>query len=363
MVFGLFKKKKDKSADKYVELEVREIIRETSDAVTLVFHNPKAGFEYLPGQFITLIFEIEGEEDRRSYSLCSSPFTGDDPAVTIKRVSDGKISNFINDHIKPGDKIKVLTPMGNFIIRPEARGKRNVVIFGAGSGITPLMSILKSILHVEQNSNVFLIYGNRDQDSIIFKEQLDSLKKKYGNRLHITHVLSQPAESWNGLTGRLTHDNIKEILMDLPEFGSQNADYFLCGPTGFMHTVIETLREMKVVEGRIFKESFVSSGTEKDASSSSPEITDRIVTVILDGETYEVNVPSSRTILESGLDMNVDMPFSCQSGLCTACRGRLLSGKVHMEESDGLNEDELKKGYILCCVSHPLTDDVKVEIG
>jgi ring-1,2-phenylacetyl-CoA epoxidase subunit PaaE len=359
MVFGLFKKKKNK----YINLEVSGIIQETADAVTLVFHQPKGNLDYHPGQFLTLIFDIDGTEVRRSYSLCSSPFTGDEPAVTIKRVSDGTVSNFINDHIKVGDSIKALPAMGHFIVNPDNANKRKVVVFGAGSGITPLFSILKSILHVETGSTVFLIYGNRNEESIIFKSLIDQLQETYGDRFNVIHMLSQPSEKWKGYTGRLTVETISQILMDLPGLSPQQADYFLCGPTGFMHNVEEALQVMRVKESRIHKESFVTSGSEKDASISSPEIVDQQVKIILDGDEYKVDVPSKRTILEAGLDKNLDLPFSCQSGLCTACRGKLLSGKVHMEESDGLTREDLENGYILCCVSHPLTDDVKVEIG
>ncbi len=360
MVFGLFKKKKKES--KYTNLVVSEIIRETPDAVTLVFDEPEEGLEYHPGQFLTLIFDIDGKEVRRSYSLCSSPHTDDKPAVTIKRVSDGTVSNFINDHVKPGDFIKIMPPMGNFIAEPKADNKRKVVVFGAGSGITPLFSIIKSVLHVESGSRVYLVYGNRNEESVIFKKQIDELKSKFGKRFHVIHILSQPSEGWEGLTGRLTLERLREILLDLPELSPQQADYYLCGPTGFMHTVEEALNEMRVAKTRVHMESFVSSGTEKGATSDSPEIHDQEVKIFLDGSEFNVNVPSKRTILEAGLDQQIDMPFSCQSGLCTACRGKLLSGEVHMEESDGLSEEELKDGYILCCVSHPLTDDVSVKI-
>ncbi len=361
MVFGLFKKRKKE--DKYIELEISEIIQETPDAVTLVFHQPEGKLEYHPGQFLTLIFNIDNEEVRRSYSLCSSPVTNDEPAVTIKRITDGKVSNFINDHVKVGDVVKVMPAMGNFIAEPKKENKRKVVVFGAGSGITPLFSILKSILKVEEESKVYLVYGNRSESSIIFKKQIEELQNTYGNRLHVTHVLSQPSAEWTGLTGRLNLERLREILLDLPELSPQQADYFLCGPTGFMHTVQEALNEMRVAKSRVNMESFVSSGTEKDASTSSPEIQDQKVKIFLDGSEFNVDVPAKRTILEAGLDKNIDMPFSCQSGLCTACRGKLLSGKVHMEESDGLTDEELEEGYVLCCVSHPLTDDVSIKVG
>ena len=361
MVFGLFKKKNNKS--KYLNLEVSAIIRETPDAVTLVFHHPKGGLDYQPGQFLTLIFNIDEKEIIRSYSLCSSPYTGDEPAVTIKRVADGIVSNYINDHIKPGDIIKVMPAMGHFIAKPEADKKRKVVVFGGGSGITPLFSILKSILNVETGSRVYLVYGNRNEESIIFKKQIEELQQTYGDRLLVTHVLSQPSLAWKGKSGRLTLDTLREILIDLPELSPQQADYYLCGPTGFMHNVEEALLEMRVNKSKIFKESFVSSGSEKDATGASPEIHDQQVKIILDEKEHKVEVVSKKTILEAGLDMGLDMPFSCQSGLCTACRGKLLTGKVHMEESDGLSEEDLENGYVLCCVSHPLTDDVTIRIG
>lgn len=362
MVFGLFKKKK-KNNDKYLSLTVREIIKETHDTVTIIFDHPEIPLEYRPGQFLTLIFNIEGKEERRSYSLCTSPFTDENPAVTIKRVSDGKVSNFINDSLKPGDTVRIMPAMGAFTTDPINTNKRNVVVFGAGSGITPLMSIIKSVLHIEGNSKVTLIYGNRDEQSIIFKNLLTDLKDKYKDKLNIIHVLSQPGADWKGVSGRLTKDVVKEILLDLPEFKVSDAEYFLCGPSGFMHTVENSLEELNVPKSKVFKESFVSSGTEKDAESGQSEITEQNVKIVLDGEEHDVKVIPKKTILEAGLDDNIDMPFSCQSGLCTACRGKLLSGKVHMEENDGLTDEELENGYVLCCVSHPLTDDVKIEIG
>lgn len=364
MAFGLFKKKKKEDTDsRYLNLTVKEVVRETPDTVTLIFDKDETPFRYKPGQFLTLIFEIDGKEERRSYSLCSSPFTDEFPAVTIKRVSDGKISNFINDSIKPGYEIKALPAMGSFTTDPQSDQRRTVVVFGAGSGITPLMSIMKSILHIESESRVILVYGNRNEESVIFKNELTNMEKRHQGRFNLLHVLSQPSPAWTGKTGRLSKETIKEILLDLPDFRAQEADYFMCGPTGFMHTAEEALSELKVPKSKVFKESFVASGADKEASGGVPEIVEREVTIILDNEEFTFAVPPKRTVLECGLDQNINMPFSCQSGICTACRGKLLAGQVHMEETDGLSDDELAKGYVLCCVSHPLTDDVKIEIG
>lgn len=364
MVFNLFKKKKDKKVDKYTRLTIKEIRKETDEAISIVFEDPGEGFSYKPGQFITIILDVNGKEERRSYSLCTSPYYEDNPAVTIKKVHEGKVSNFVLENLSPGDEIKVMHPMGNFTTDFDEGTARDIVIFGAGSGITPLMSILKSVLHNEPKSRVFLIYSNRHEKAIIFKEELDSLKAQYRDHLHLYHVLTQPSDGWDGMTGRLNNAVIKEILNDLPAFEPQKADYFLCGPGGFMEIVESTLGEFQVSKNNINKESFVASSKEENVvSEGSENIVDRDVTIVLDGEEHVVHVPVKKSILESGLDSDLDMPFSCQSGLCTACRGRLVSGQVYMEEDDGLSEEEIENGYVLCCVGHPVTDDVKIEIG
>ena len=364
-MFGLFNKKKQSAGDgsRYLKLKVHEIRRETTDAISLVFDDPDRLLKYKPGQFVTLIFNINGKEERRSYSLCSSPLIEENPTVTINRIADGKVSNYINDHVQIGDEITLMEAMGTFTTDIATNQKRHVVILGAGSGITPLMSIIKSVLHAEKHSVVTLLYANRNEDSIIFYNEMQELQEKYKDRFSILHILSQPDSSWEGIKGRLTNQKIKDLISGIDRLKIPEGHYFICGPTGFMHTTEEALAELGVQSDNVFKESFVSSGVDNAVASSTEEIVERNVSVVLEGNEHRFLVPPSRTILEAGLDEQLDMPYSCQSGLCTACRGKLISGNVHMEEEDGLSEQEIKDGYILCCVSHPLNDEVKIDLG
>ena len=366
MFFNPFKKKSvDKTpSNRYTTYKVKEIVRETVDAVTIVFEKPSEGIEYKSGQYLTLIFTIDGEEIRRSYSLCSSPLCDEYPAITVKKITDGRLSSYINDKLEPGAEIKVMPPMGNFTIEPKAENARLCVFFGAGSGITPLMSIMKSVLKGEPGSKALLIYANRNQQQIIFNKALVTMKSEYANRFSVIHVLSQPEGNWQGLSGRLTTATINEIFADYTQDVLQSAEFFLCGPAGMMQLILETLNGMSVDPLRIHKESFVSS-IEKaiPAESTKKPEPDHEVTLIMDGESYKVKVPAKKSILKSGLDAGIDLPFSCQSGVCTSCRGKLISGKIRMEEDEGLSQAEKDEGYVLCCVGHPLTDDVRIEIG
>jgi ring-1,2-phenylacetyl-CoA epoxidase subunit PaaE len=367
-MFKLFKKKSQEeksTSGRYFSMKIKEVRKETEDTSTLIFEIPEKGLAYQPGQFLTLILPIEGKEVRRSYSLCTSPYLNENPAITVKRIDTGLISNYLNDHMKPGDSFDVMAPAGHFtpVLDPE-QAKKYILLAG-GSGITPIMSILKSILHKEQNSDVTLVYQSRNKESIIFREQLDELAEKYAGQFKLIHILSQPNDTWKGYRGRIDHALASDILMDIAGNKVAEYEFFLCGPAGFMLTVFETLMDFEVPEKQIHKESFYSGEAKpKEESEAQEESSDgTMVTIVLDGEEYEVNVPPNKSILEAALDENIDMPFSCQSGLCTACRGKLLEGSVTMEEDDGLSEEELNEGYVLNCVGHPDGPGVKIEIG
>jgi ring-1,2-phenylacetyl-CoA epoxidase subunit PaaE len=362
-----FRKKTKKShpvSDRYFQLKIKEVRKETDDASTLIFDLPDRPFHYKPGQFLTLLLPIEKDEIRRSYSLCSSPFTNENPAITVKRVESGKVSNYLNDHMKPGDTFDVMEPAGHFVVDVQEEVARKYVLFAAGSGITPIMSIIKSILAVEPKSSCILIYQNRNEHSIIFKEELDQLKSRFTDRLNLVHILSQPSAAWSGYKGRLDPATAGDILMDISGNKINQFQYYLCGPAGFMQTLIDTLMEFDVPEHDIHKESFYTGEPKPKAAETVAKASEEIeVKIILDGETHLVAVPPNRTILEAALDQDIDMPFSCQSGLCTACRGKLLHGHVEMEEEDGLSEEELNEGYILNCVGRPTGPGVEIEIG
>ncbi len=265
-----------------------------------------------------------------------------------------------------------MEPLGNFKLEPNASQSRNIVLFGAGSGITPLMSMLKSVLREEPNSKVTLLYGNRDEESVIFKKELEELSATYAGRLHTEYIFSQPRQQCEH-GGRMNQSMVIKILERLKMAKSENSLYYMCGPEGMMEEVRKALNVLHVPADRIFRESFVSNKLieqqeqeqhgEVMASDDDGEITTQIVTIIYEGAEYSVQVEPDQTILEAALEQDVDLPYSCQAGLCTACRGKCLSGKVHLDEREGLSDAELDEGYVLNCVGHPLTANVVIEIG
>lgn len=375
MAFSFFKKsekpKKEEtsySGPKYYDLRVKQIVEETKDAISIVFEHPAAGkIQYKPGQFLTLIANVNGKEVRRAYSLCSSPFVDGDLAVTVKRVENGLMSNWLPDNLKQGATVKIMEPMGQFTTAYNPTNKRHIVLFAGGSGITPMMSIIKSILIQEPNSICSLIYCNRDIDSIIFYNELERLEIKDEGRLHVIHVLDNAPMNWQGYSGLLNHDMLTKLFERIPDWGVSNTTYLMCGPEGMMKNVETLLDERGISREKIFKESFVQGTIDKDEkkepSASVEEIKAREVTIRYDGQEYKVMVPPHKAILETALDQGIDLPYSCQSGLCTACRGKALSGKVKLDEEEGLSQSERAEGYVLTCVGHPLTDDVVIEIG
>lgn len=374
MAFSFFRKKKDKKESSkgttsgnshYYHLTVKEIIQETKDAISIVFDMPEPTMNYESGQFLTLIREIEGKEVRRSYSFSSAPEIDDDISVTIKRVESGLMSNYLADHLKPGDKMKVMEPMGVFTTNYDPGSKRHVTMFAGGSGITPMVSLIKSILTNEPESVVSLIYANRNIDSIIFKKQLDEWQTKFEGRLQVIHILDEAPMNWQGHSGLLNHEMLTRLFERIPDWGIDKTNYLMCGPEGMMNNVQTLLTQQHIPNDKIIKESFVAGIINKPEKKDSKEsdIQPRIVTIRYDGQEHKVKVAPGKTILETALDQNIDLPFSCQAGLCTACRGKCLSGKVKLDEEEGLSPDELNEGYVLTCVGHPMTDDVVIEIG
>lgn len=371
MAFSFFKKsdkseKKPAATSHYQELVVKSIIQETKDAITIVFGQPDRPFLYKSGQFLTLITTIDGKEVRRAYSLCSSPFVDADLAVTVKRVERGLMSNWLPDNLKVGDRVKVMEPMGQFTTEYDAGRKRHLVMFAGGSGITPMLSIIKSVLKQESESMVSLVYCNRDIDSIIFKDVLNALETSYEGRLQVVHVLDNAPMNWQGYSGLLNKEMLTKLFERMPDWGLEKTTYLMCGPEGMMKNVEGLLAERHIPSDKVFKESFVQGTIDKKedkVTAAAASNTAREVTIRYDGQEYKVHVEPTMTILQSALDQGIDLPYSCQSGLCTACRGKALSGQVKLDEEEGLSQSERAEGFVLTCVGHPLTDDVVIEIG
>jgi len=368
MRLNLFKNKRGNNSSggtAYHDVTVKEIVKETEDAVSIVFDNPGNEIQYKAGQYISLILSIDGKEMRRSYSLSTSPDYESEIAVTIKKIEGGKVSNHLLNQIKSGDTVKIMTPAGNFTTSFDNNNQRTFILFAGGSGITPLISILKSALIKEPNSSIILVYQNRSENSIIFKNTIDELEQKYPDRLKVMHILSQPSDAWNGVKGRISNDFIKGIFKTF-DVTPDKVSVFTCGPGDMMDMIETTLDQLDIDKKNRHKESFYGAISKKPKADpkqdNHPSISESNITIELDGEEHEIVMNSDEFILEKALDADINMPFSCQGGICTSCRGKLISGEVKMEEPDGLSDEEIEAGYILTCVSHPLSKDLKIRI-
>jgi len=357
-------------------LKISEKKSETQDTVSVTFDIPtelKSKFQYKHGQYLTLKFPINGKEERRAYSMSSSPMESR-ITVTVKEVKGGKVSPHICNNVKVGDEIEVMEPQGRFTIALNPDANRTFYLIGAGSGITPLMSIAKSILEKEPLSTVFLFYGNRNEESIIFKSELDDLEKKYDNQFLVTHILSQPKKekaggigglfkkakmSWTGEVGRIDATSLSKFLEKNPT-RSKETHYFICGPGGMIDAVENTLLNQGTDKKNIHSERFTAADSATPTATAST-IEEAKLIVKLDGEKIETTVKKGKTILDTLLDLKYEPPYSCCSGSCSTCIAKVVSGKVEMEACYALDDDEVEEGFILTCQSHPTTSEVEID--
>lgn len=354
---------------KFHKLKVADVTRETADCVSIAFEVPDAlrnEFKYIQGQYLTLKLNVNGEEIRRSYSICSCPTLDKELRVAIKKVKDGRGSNFLNEKVKPGDELEVMTPMGNFYSQLDPGNKKNYVLFAGGSGITPMLSIIKTTLGSEPNSSIILFYGNRDAASVIFKKQLDELEANNRDRLKVVHILELPPSATPELhTGLMTQEKTRMLVENYVALNNDN-EFFICGPGGMMDSVKQALHHLNVDDKKIHIEYFTASldavKTATKVEDTKHPIIESQVTVILDGEETTFSLkPDGVPILDAALDADLDVPFACKGAVCCTCRAKLLEGKVHMDMNYALSDSEVASGFILTCQSHPLTPVVRVD--
>lgn len=354
---------------KFYSLRIADIRPETKDSVSIAFEVPsdlKEEYKYRQGQYLTLKMVVNGEEIRRSYSLCSSPATDDLLRVAIKRVRDGRGSNFLNEKVKVGDTMEVMTPMGTFFCELNKVNRKQYILFAGGSGITPMLSIIKTTLVLEPESSLVLFYGNLDEESVIFKKELDEITAKHSNvKIHYIYDHPKNAVSDPVYKGIMDMDKVKELVEKFID-RNHKTEYFICGPTGMMDSVKNTLESMKVAKEDIHIEYFTTSldtvkAAKEATEAKTPKLTST-VTVIMDGvETTFDLVSDGQSILDAALDQDVDVPFACKGAVCCTCRAKLKEGSVIMEMNYALSEDEVNEGYILTCQSHPVTGKVVVD--
>jgi ring-1,2-phenylacetyl-CoA epoxidase subunit PaaE len=359
------------SDTKFYPLTVSKVKQETAKTVSLFFTVPtdlSSTFKYTQGQYLTLRFVINGQEERRAYSMSSSPVESE-LAVSVKRVKEGKVSNHINDNLKAGDTVEVMPPQGRFFTKLDPDQRKTYYLFGAGSGITPLMSILKTIVEEEPKSSVHLLYGSRHDDQIIFYDELNALSKRYEGQLNVQHIVSQPITekggwfkkgkaSWTGKTGRIDALEVDRFLEEYPVVGS-GAEYFVCGPGKMIDKVEASLLEHGIVKANIHTERFVNAAEAADKKAKSTGGAGH-VTVILRGETVQIEVSTGKTILDTLLADKHDAPYSCMAGACSTCMAKIVKGKVKMDACYALDDDEVEEGYILACQSHPQGEGVEI---
>lgn len=344
-----------------MRLTVDQIVQETEDAVSIIFKKP--GFfnsiKYKPGQFLTLKVPINNKLENRSYSLSSSPWIHKFLRITVKKVDKGIVSNYICNELKEGQKIKVDKPTGNFFVVPNKTNAARYIFFAGGSGITPIYSIIISLLEKEPQSKILLIYANRNEKSIIFKKELEELEETYSDRISIEHLLD---DSSNDLKENYHKDRLNEILLDKilksKKIGYGQGKFMLCGPQGFMDAAVAILENKGVPKNNIQLEAFTAD-LNKLKKQSETAVTST-VTVKSVGSNDIIQVKKGKTILQAAMDNNVEISYSCRSGMCSSCKAKCTSGEIKMMDGHLLSEEEVAQGYVLTCVSFPVTEEVEI---
>jgi ring-1,2-phenylacetyl-CoA epoxidase subunit PaaE len=352
-------------APRFHRLAVSDLRRETADAVSMTFVIPKelqSDYSFSPGQYLTLRAVMDGEEVRRSYSICSGPDDGE-LRIAVKKVDGGAFSNWAAEELKPGDELDVMTPTGRFGVVPAPEEARVYVGFAAGSGITPILSIIKGVLAREPKSRFFFFYGNRSTSSMLFLETLEELKDRFMQRFSIFHVISGEEQDIPILHGRLDGGKVRVLLRSLVPAASVD-HVFICGPTGMSEEVEATCREIGIADDKIHVERFVSEfgGKPRPKKIVEPGAPPKaLASLIIDGKRREVPVAEGEAILDAALRAGIDLPFACKGGMCSTCRAKLVEGKAEMEVNYSLEPWELQAGFILTCQARPCSEKLMVD--
>ncbi|WP_456313729.1 2Fe-2S iron-sulfur cluster-binding protein [Pseudomonas shirazensis] len=343
----------------FLKLIIKEVKRETADAVSILFNVPeelKSDYKFIAGQYINLKLTLDNQEIRRAYSICSAPESGE-LRIAVKAVKSGLFSQFANTKLKAGDVLEVGQPEGKFTFEPDAERQKNYAAFVAGSGITPVLSIIKSVLKGEPKSSFVLVYGNRTPEETIFHQELHDLQLQYVGRFFVHYVYSQ-AKAENALFGRIEKSSVNFVLNNKHkelEFDK----FYLCGPEEMINRVSEVLKEKNVKESAIKFELFTSSSQEQEIKTSLEGHTK--ITVMVDDDEVSFEMSQKQTILDAALKQGIDAPYSCQGGICSSCLARVTSGSAEMTKNSILTDKEIASGLILTCQAHPTSESIYVD--
>lgn len=350
---------------KFHLIKIKDIRQETDDAASIGFEVPqnlKLDYSFISGQYLTFKAIINGEEIRRSYSLCTSPLEND-LRVAIKRVANGKFSNYALDNFVVGQEIEVMTPTGNFKFQPEGDAEKSYLLFASGSGITPIISIMKTILHEEPKSEVTFFYGNKNFNSIIFREEIEALKNQFMNNLRVIHILSRESLGNDIQKGRITKEKVDHLYNAFIKNNNTNGVY-ICGPEEMILGVKESLTGKGIAEKQIHFELFASSVSKKEIirEAISTNAVDSLVSIILDGDRIDIPLNTDGvSILDAAQKAGADLPFACKGGVCCTCKAKILEGTAKMDVNYALEKDEVEAGYILTCQAHPTSEKLLVS--
>jgi len=348
-------------------LKVRKVEKETEDCVSIEFEIPedlKEAFQFKQGQNLTIKKVLNGEELRRSYSICTSPFENK-LRVAVKKAEGGVFSTWANEELNEGELLEVLPPTGKFYTELNPSQKKNYVAFAAGSGITPILSIIKTTLLTEPESTFTLVYGNRTKSSIIFKEDLEALKDKFIDRFRVYHILSRELTEALINNGRIDVDKL-ELLFSKVIDQKRCDDFFICGPEEMIFCIKGYLEGRGISSNKIHFELFTVPGEKKSEAQTTKLETEEgpraKVSVKLDGVVFDFDLNyESESILDAALKQGADLPYACKGGVCTTCKAKLIEGEITMDVNWGLEPDEVARGFILTCQSHPKTDKVVID--
>jgi ring-1,2-phenylacetyl-CoA epoxidase subunit PaaE len=342
----------------FLKLIIKEIRRETKDAISILFNVPeelKSKYAFIAGQYVNIRLTLDGEEIRRAYSICSSPESGE-LRIAVKAVKNGVFSQFANTKLKAGQALEVGQPEGKFLFEPRADRQKNYAAFVSGSGITPVLSIIKSVLASEPKSSFVLVYGNKTPEDVIFSKELHDLQQQYVARFFIHSIFSQ-AKVEEALFGRIEKSTVNFVLNNKHK-EMEFDKFYLCGPEQMIEVVTGVLKEKNVKESAIKFELFTSSSHEhviKDLGGHSK------ITILVDDEETTFEMSQKQTILEAALKQGIDAPYSCQGGICSSCLCRVTSGTAEMTKNSILTDKEIAAGLILSCQAHPTSETIYVD--